>query len=346
MSKIIVSGNAGFIASHLVNKLIEQGNSTIGIDNLSGGFKENINDKVEHWYDDLRDEKAVNTIFNSCRERYGEIDAVFHAAADATEGRSFFTPRFCADNNLIAFINLIKACIRIKVKRIILFSSMSVYGEQEYPFDETFERNPADPYGIYKAAMENLCECLAPVYGFEYVIVRPHNIVNSPQRLDDPFRNVVGIWVNCLLRDKAFYIYGDGNSVRAWSNVGDVVDALVKCLDAPISGEIINLGAKTPNTLNELAAMVREEFELITSKKTKEPVYMPGRPGEVKIAYSTVQKSIDLLGYKETKTLREAVREFIEWAYKKYPYGVTPKYSVPLELINEKTPSTWVNQLI
>src|SRR3989304_5387821 len=119
--KILVTGSAGMMGSWLCDKLIEQSHQVIGIDNLSGGLKENINDKVEQWYDDLRDEKAINKIFDYYYNT-GKIDALFHLAADATEGRSQFTPRFCIDNNLIAFINLAKAAIRTKIPYWNIFS--------------------------------------------------------------------------------------------------------------------------------------------------------------------------------------------------------------------------------
>jgi len=343
--RILCTGNAGMMGSWLCDKLIEKGHSVIGVDNLSGGLKENINDKVEQWYDDLRDEKAVNKILDYYYNN-GKIDALFHLAADATEGRSQFTPKFCVENNTVAFVNLAKAAIKTKVPYWIVASSMACYGDQKSPFDESLPRNPVDVYAWCKSSIEGMTEIFSDVYDFRYTIIRPHNLVGKRQFLYDSARNVLAIWVNCLLRDKNYFVYGDGSHVRSWSYLGDVIDAMVNCLDRDVHGQIINLGAKTPNTLNELSVMVREEFEKVTGKKTPDPVYLQDRPREVAVAYSTVQKSIDLLGYKETKTLREAVREFIEWAYKKYPYGVKPVYSVPLELVNEKTPRTWVDQLI
>src|SRR3989344_5765834 len=200
-SKILVTGSAGFMGSHLYDQIFAMGYEVYGIDDLSGGFMKNVYQKRFFTKLDLRDRAKVATYIKKLKP-----EIIFHLAADATEGRSQFTPFSALDRNLIAYMNLLIPAIKNGMKKMILTSSMSVYGAQQVPFDEKMDPQPEDIYGISKAAMEKVTKVMSKVYGFKYVIIRPHNVYGPRQNLSDPYRNVVGIFINRLLHGKNFYI--------------------------------------------------------------------------------------------------------------------------------------------
>src|SRR3989344_2800643 len=221
--KILVTGSAGFMGSHLYDRLFDAGHEVYGVDDLSGGFMKNVSQKTFFTKLDLRDrEKTADYI--------GQIkpEIIFHLAADATEGRSQFTPHSAIDRNLVAYANLLIPAIKNGFKKMILTSSMSVYGKQQVPFHEKMIPHPEDIYGISKSAMEQQTRVLSSVYGFKYVIIRPHNVYGPRQNLTDPYRNVVGIFINRLLQGKNFYVYGDGKQKRAFSYIDDVAPAMIR----------------------------------------------------------------------------------------------------------------------
>ncbi len=335
MAKILVTGAAGFMGSHLVDALIKEGHEVFGIDDLSGGYIRNVNPKSKFFKADLRDKKKMKEIASEVKP-----EILYHLAADATEGRSQFTPINCTERGILAYINVLTPCINHGVKRVVVTSSISVYGSQKPPFDELMPRKPDDVYGVNKASLEEVTEILSDVYGFEYVVLRPHNVYGERQNLADPYRNVIGIWINALFRKKPIYIYGDGKQLRAFSYIQDVTSCIINAgFSDKCTGEIINIGGKEPVTINEAARIIMEEF----GRKT-EVIHLPSRPKEVKYAYSTYQKSVRLLGYKEKFTLRKGIRRMIKWAKELGPQK--PIYMQKLEIENEKIPKTWKEKLI
>ena len=200
--KILVTGAAGFMGSHLVDALLDLGHEVYSLDDLSGGYMENVNPKSHFVQIDLREREKVEEFINETKPQI-----IFHLAADATEGRSQFTPINCTQRNYMAYLNLLVPAIRNKVEKVILTSSMSVYGSQKPPFKETMDRKPEDIYGISKASMERATEILSHVHDFKYVLIRPHNVYGPKQNMADPYRNVIAIFINCLLNNKHFYIY-------------------------------------------------------------------------------------------------------------------------------------------
>jgi len=341
--RVLVTGSAGFMGSHLVDYLLTKGFKVYGVDDLSGGYLRNVNPKSHFTKLDLRDKKKTRDYINKIKP-----DLIYHLAADATEGRSQFTPLSCTERNYLAYLNLLVPAIKNGARRVVLTSSMAVYGAQRPPFHEGLDRKPEDLYAISKAAMEEATEVLSSVHGFEYVIVRPHNVYGEKQNIADPYRNVIGIFINRLLGGKPFYIYGDGKQKRSFSYIDDCTAPLAKCgLLEGINGEIINLGPgpETAVTINELANTVLKEFfgtDNIPEKFL--PIHLTARPQEVKNAFSTCDKAKRLLGFEPTTDLEEGIEKMIKWA-RKLGYQ-EPKYLKEVELISKNMPKTWKKRLI
>jgi len=334
MSKIFISGVAGFLGSHLAKALVTEGHEVVGCDNLIGGYMDNVPDNIDFHQVDC---KYLSTM----KEKLKGADIVYHCACTAYEGLSVFSPHLVCQNTTQITTTLISAAIHNKVKRFVYCSSMARYGTQPtVPFTEDMDPKPQDPYGISKLSAEKLLENLATVHGMEYVIAVPHNIIGPGQKYDDPFRNVASIMINMMLQGRQPIIYGDGQQKRCFSFVQDDINCLLKLgFQEGLSGEIINIGPDEEFvTIKELAEIIAEllDFDL-------NPIYMPGRPQEVKLATCSADKARRLLGYETKTSLKEGLKEMIEYIKKR---GVRKfRYHLDLEIINEKTPETWKNKL-
>lgn len=339
---ILVTGAAGFMGSHLVDYLIENGSQICGIDDLSGGFNRNINSKSNFFKLDLRNKKKTANLIEKLKPKI-----IYHLAADASEGRSQFTPLSSTERNYLAFMNLLVPAINNDLEKIVVVSSMSVYGDQKSPFSEEMEPKPVDIYGISKAAMENATKILAKVYNFNYTILRPHNVYGPKQNLQDPYRNVIGIFINSLLRNKPFYIYGDGEQKRAFSYIDDITPAIAQSgLTKNCNKETINTGSgpETAVTINQLAEVVLNKFFNGKVPEKFKPIHLPDRPQEVKEAFCTSSKAEELLGYKTITSLGAGIEKTIVWAKSIGPQK--PKYLKKLELETANVPETWKEHLI
>lgn len=325
--RALVTGNAGFMGSHLVDELLLLGHEVIGIDDLSGGFWRNINPQCDFRQLDI----AEPYIFDKVK-RMG-VDILFHLAADATEGRSQFTPISATRRNLMGYMNVLTGAIAGGVQKVILTSSMSVYGKQVPPFDETFPRMPEDVYAVNKASMERITEILSGVHGFRYTIVRPHNVFGERQNIRDPYRNVAGIFINRILRGLPPIIYGDGEQTRAFTHINNFTPFFLKTLDT-CDGEIINIGPREEYPINYLADVI---LNLMDSNL--KPIHYPDRPLEVKHAFCTSDKAERLLGYKTLVGFEEGLSRMVRWAKDLGPQELN--YLSDLEIVNDKTPTTW-----
>lgn len=320
------------MGGHLSEALVAEGHEVVGVDDLSGGFKRNFPAEATFFQLDLRDPERTERIV---KENPPEV--LCHLAANAREGASQFQPRDVSGRNLMAYMNVLVPALACGMKKVVLYSSMAVYGDQDPPFDEKMQRWPVDVYGVNKAGMEAITEILADVHEFAYTIIRPHNVFGERQSLRDPFRNVVGIFMNRIMRGEPLYVYGDGEQRRAFSYIGDSLPAFVRAAESrpEIDGQIINVGGKQAITINELVGLVAEEFD--AQPKVE---HLPDRPREVKNAYSTWEKSAELLGYEEQFGLREGIHRMAEWARS---LGPQPWREETLELPSEKAPRIWFN---
>ena len=198
--KVLVTGVAGFLGSHLSEKLVNLGHKVVGIDNMIGGYKDNVPSNIEFHNLDCCDFEKVKSIIKG-------VDVVYHCAATAHEGLSVFSPYEITKNNYLASVSIFSAAVNEKVKRIIFCSSMARYGDQKAPFTESMMPKPVDPYAISKVASEEVLKNLCDLNGIEWIIAIPHNIIGPRQKYDDPFRNVVSIMINRMLQGKAPIIW-------------------------------------------------------------------------------------------------------------------------------------------
>lgn len=331
--KIFVSGVAGFLGSHIADAMIADGHTVVGCDSMIGGSLDNVPSKVEFHQVDCCHFDTMLRLTAGC-------DVVYHCAATAYEGLSVFSPHLVTQNVFSASVSLFSAAIQNRVRRIVFCSSMARYGINEVPFRESYVAKPEDPYGIAKVAAEDVLRNLCTVHGIEYTIAVPHNIIGPRQKYDDPYRNVASIMINLMLQSRQPIIYGDGRQRRCFSFVDDCVFCLKEMAFSPkVVGEIINIGPDEESvTVMELAETVANLLQFNLN-----PVFLPDRPLEVKLATCSSDKARELLGYKTSTTLRDGLLQMIDYIRTR---GVLPfKYHLDLEIINEKTPKSWSERL-
>lgn len=335
MGKVIITGAAGFLGSHLVEKFHAEGWQVVGVDNLIGGDIRNLPDHIRLYDIDLTDRRWIND------DLWQGADLVIHSAALPHEGLSVFSPALVVENNVQATVNTVTAAVKAGAKRFVYLSSMARYGALEGMFNEEMTPQPVDPYGIAKLASEKLIENICETHGLEWTVIVPHNIIGSNQKYDDPYRNVASIFANRMLQGKQPIIYGDGLQQRSFTFVSDVVEPLYKAATLPeANGEVINVGPDTESTtILELAEKIAEilEFDL-------DPIFMPDRPREVKIALLSSDKARKLLGYEPTTDLDEGLRSVIQTVQEREPQPFD--YYLELEIESDKTPKTWSERLM
>lgn len=332
--KIFITGIAGFLGSHLAKRMIKLGHEVSGNDTLILGEKKNLNKEITFYNTDCCDYEKMNSLLKN-------IDIVYHCAATAHEGLSVFSPNFITKNIFQASVSVITASISNKVNRFVYCSSMARYGNQKAPFNEEMPTKPVDPYGIAKVAAEEILILLSKIHGMEYNIAIPHNIVGPFQKYDDPFRNVMSIFINRNLQNLPSIIYGNGEQTRCFSDIDDVIFCLEKlALDKIIKNDIFNIGPdENPITINKLAEIVANQTGF-----NQKPIYVKDRPQEVKIATCNADKARKFLNYKTQVTIEKSIEKSIKFikerGLKKF------EYNLPLEIVNEKTPLTWKNKII
>ena len=329
---IFITGIAGFLGSNLADFYLKKGFKVSGCDNLVGGDIDNVDPKVNFTKTDCEDLQKMIEITKN-------VDVVIHAAAYAHEGLSVVSPHLICSNIVGGSTSVFSAAIQNKVKRIVFCSSIARYGEVPIPYIETGPTKPSDPYGISKLAAEKILINLCETYGVEYNIAIPHNIIGIKQKYDDPFRNVASIMINLMLQNRQPIIYGDGEQKRSFSDVDDCIYSIDKLATDPnITSEIVNIGPEDNFiTINELFKKISNQLQF-----NQEPEYFKDRINEVKLANCSADKAKKILNYEKQISLDESLVKMIN--YIKIKGNKKFKYNYDLEIINEKTPRTWVEK--
>lgn len=299
----LVTGGAGFMGSHVAEQLVRMGHDVVVIDDLSGGFRENVPLGATFVQGSILDCDLLESLF-----RRHAFNYVYHLAAYAAEGLSHFIKRFNYNNNLIGSVNLINASVNHGVKRFVFTSSIAVYGAGQSPMSEDMIPVPEDSYGIAKLAVEHELRVSHEIFGLDYVIFRPHNVYGERQNIGDRYRNVVGIFMNQLLQGLSMTIFGDGTQQRAFTHIDDVAPIIAGASECESAkNQVFNVGADLPNTVNELAEVVAEAMGKSCSVR-----YLDAR-NEVKVAFSNHSKAERVFGKCPKIPLREGVRRMAAW---------------------------------
>jgi UDP-glucose 4-epimerase len=303
MARSLVTGGAGFMGSHVVERLLNDGHEVVVLDDLSGGFLDNIPEGAVFVKGSILDVDLIDRLFKEYR-----FTNVYHLAAYAAEGLSHFIKRFNYNNNLIGSVNLINASLNYGVKCFVFTSSIAVYGAGQSPMKEEMTPIPEDSYGIAKLAVEQELKVSHEMFGLDYIIFRPHNVYGERQNIGDRYRNVVGIFMNQILRGEPLTIFGDGTQVRAFTHIDDVAPIIARSVDVPAArNQTFNVGADVPYTVNELASVVSEAM----GEQCK-VVHLDPR-NEVKVAFSDHSKIQRIFSSVPKVSLRDGVKIMADW---------------------------------
>jgi UDP-glucose 4-epimerase len=300
---VLVTGGAGFIGAHVVNDLIAMGEQVVVLDDLSGGFRENVHAEALFIQGSINDVVLINRIFSD-----HEIEHVFHLAAYAAEGLSHFIKRFNYENNLVGSVNLINAAINAGTKCFVFTSSIAVYGPGQLPMHEDMVPTPEDSYGIAKFAVEMELRASKHMFGLDYIVFRPHNVYGEYQNIGDRYRNVVGIFMNQILQGKPLTVFGDGEQTRAFSYIRDISPVIAHSpRTREAYNQVFNIGADDVFTVNALAEAVCREFDVQPSI-----THLTARK-EVVHAYSDHSKLQRVFGKQSITPLSEGIHTMAEW---------------------------------
>jgi len=328
MANVLVTGGAGFIGAHVSEALLRQGHAVWVLDDLSGGFEENVPAKASFVKGTILDHVLLKNLFEKHSFEY-----VFHLAAYAAEGLSHFIKRFNYENNLIGSINLINLSILHKVKCFVFTSSIAVYGKNQVPMREALIPQPEDPYGIAKYAVEQDLKVTHEMFGLPFIIFRPHNVYGEKQNIGDKYRNVVGIFMNQIMQGLPMTIFGDGTQKRAFSYIDDVAPVIARSIEEPKAyNQVFNIGADQPYTVNFLAEEVAKAFNV------KPCIKHLDQRNEVQEAYSDHEKARLILGAKPKVSLEMGLNKMADWARK---HGARKSQEFRNIEVSVKLPPSW-----
>lgn len=303
MPTSLVTGGAGFIGSHVADQLLARGHKVVVLDDLSGGFEDNVPSNAVFVNGSILDVELIDRLF----DRHN-FDYVYHLAAYAAEGLSHFIKRFNYSNNLIGSVNLINACVNYGVRCFVFTSSIAVYGAGQSPMSEDMVPMPEDSYGIAKLAVERELKVTHEMFGLDYVIFRPHNVYGERQNIGDRYRNVVGIFMNQLMKGEPMTIFGDGEQQRAFTHINDVAPLIADSIDVLAAhNQVFNVGADIPHTVNHLAEVVARAM----GKECKVTHLDPRN--EVKIAFSDHSRAEGAFGARTKISLEDGINGMAAW---------------------------------
>lgn len=301
-SRVLVTGGAGFIGSHLVERLVHDGIETIVLDDLSVGRRENVPPGVTLIQGDVRDRHVVD-------EAISGVQGVVHLAARVSIRASIAGFYDDAETNLMGTLNVLQACASHNVNKLVYASSMAVYADspRPTPIPESYDTAPLSPYGVAKLAGEKYVRLVSTQAGFKAVSLRYFNTY-GPRQTFTPYVGVITIFVQRLLRGEVPVIFGDGQQCRDFVYVGDVADATYQALLAEVTGEVINVGSGEGTTVNRIASLLCSRLSPGT-----QPVHVEEHVGEVRNSIADIRKAQRLLNYEPKTWLEDKLDEIITW---------------------------------
>lgn len=304
--KILVTGGAGFIGSHLINELLKKGHSVVVLDNLSSGKKQNLekafsNEDFTFILGDIRDDAALKDALKG-------VNAVAHLAALIDVTSSVTDPVTTNDVNVAGTLKVLQSAVKGNVSQFVFASSTAVYGEAKVlPITEETPLNPISPYAASKVAGEAYCKSFQSCYGLNTVILRFFNVY-GPRSENSPYSGVITKFLRQALKNEALNIYGDGEQTRDFIHVNDIVAALILALENPkVGGETFNVCTGVQTSINELANTIN----LITERNLN-PKYSPARTGEIRFSYGDPSKAEDKLEFKSKVSLKEGITQLLD----------------------------------
>lgn len=319
----LVTGAAGFIGSHLANTLNARGHAVVGVDDLSGGFADNLHDDIRLVEADIL-EVDLDDLFESYRPRY-----IWHLAAYAAEGLSHWVREHNVSNNWLASTRLINAAVKHDIDHFFFTSSMAVYGTQPVPYVEDQTPAPEDPYGVAKYAVEQDLAAAGRMFDLHYTVFRPHNVYGPNQNIGDPYRNVVGIFMRQALQGEPLTVFGDGLQTRAFSYISDIIRPMIRAFEYSTRGTF-NIGGETPTTVLDLASRVSRLFGGV-------PIVHLEERYEVKHAYSDHTRAREWLDFKPEVNFDDGLAEMAAWVKTR---GIRYTKTPVLELV-KNLPEFW-----
>lgn len=298
MEKYLVTGGAGFIGSHLVDRLIKEGKQVVVIDNLSTGKKENLNPEADFYNLDICDFEKIKPVFQG-------VDYVFHLAAIPRVPISIEDPVGTSRVNVLGTINVFKAAIDNKIKRVIFASSSSVYGnQQKLPVREDMKPDPISPYGLQKLVGEQFAKLFTGLYKIPIISLRYFNVYGPRIDPDSEYSSVIGKFLKQKSKGKPLTIFGDGEQTRGFCYVDDTIEANIKAMksDKLKGGETINVGKEESNSVNYLASLIGGKIQ-----------YLPPRVGDVLHSRADITLAKNLLGWEPKVSFEDGLRKTIKW---------------------------------
>ena len=304
--KILITGGAGFIGSHLCDKYTKKGDTVLCLDNFMNGNLMNIRHLLNY-----RNFKLINgdiRDFDLLEKMMRDVDAVFHLAAQIHVDRSIIEPKLTYEINVLGTHNVLEVARMYDVEKLIYASTSEVYGSAQYvPMDEKHPLNAPHPYGASKIAADRMCYAYIETYGMNICIMRPFNIY-GPRQKDSGYGGAISLFTKRVLSNMPPIIYGDGEQTRDFIFIDDVVDACLHAISCKnCVGETINVGSGMETPINKLARIISSLFGM---RKIK-PVYTKPRIGEVRRSCADISKAKKLLGLKPKVSLEEGLRKLV-----------------------------------